>query len=117
MIDRVKDGRNYCVLPGGGVEEGETLREACHRELLEETGLLGDVGRLLDVPVDRDVPAVYFAVRVHSATLAMSGPELDRSSGLNRYEPRWVDVDSLTQIPLVPATAREAVRLVLDARR
>jgi ADP-ribose pyrophosphatase YjhB (NUDIX family) len=38
VIHRFKDGRTYCVLPGGGVEDGETLRKACERELLEETG-------------------------------------------------------------------------------
>lgn len=26
-------------IPGGGVELGESLREACHREVMEETGL------------------------------------------------------------------------------
>ncbi|WP_181432960.1 MULTISPECIES: NUDIX domain-containing protein [unclassified Curtobacterium] len=32
VIRRLKDGRSYCVLPGGGVEESENLREASRRE-------------------------------------------------------------------------------------
>lgn len=116
VIDRVKDGRYYCVLPGGGVEEGESLRGACERELLEETGLRGRVGDLLDVPVDTDVPAAYFTVQVRSATVTLGGPELERASGANQYKPKWVDVNSLAKIPLLPDEARRAVQLVLDAR-
>lgn len=45
VIDREKDGRRYLVLPGGGIEPGETAEQACLRELHEETGRLRVEGR------------------------------------------------------------------------
>ena len=44
----IKDGRvllsyetkyNKYMIPGGGVEDGESYAECCERELLEETGI------------------------------------------------------------------------------
>lgn len=111
VIDRVRGDEKYCVLPGGGVECDESPEQACLRELREETGLEGEIMRRLPRMTGRSEPdAVYFEVRVGSRKLRLGDPELHRNERLNRYEPTWREAGSLAR--LVPASAREAVRVV-----
>jgi ADP-ribose pyrophosphatase YjhB (NUDIX family) len=53
----VRDGRSYWLLPGGGVDYGETLAQALEREMMEECALTVRAGRLLflaeSIPPDR----------------------------------------------------------------
>jgi 8-oxo-dGTP pyrophosphatase MutT (NUDIX family) len=41
------DGKDIWMAPGGAIEEGESSQDAAIREVLEETGLIIHVGRLL----------------------------------------------------------------------
>jgi len=41
--------RSFYILPGGGVEQGETPEEAALRELNEECGLVGEIIRPINV--------------------------------------------------------------------
>lgn len=48
LLTRRADNGKWC-LPGGHMEAGESTTEACAREVLEETGLTVNVGRLISV--------------------------------------------------------------------
>lgn len=57
LIQRADNG--LWAVPGGYLEPGENLTEACAREVLEETGIRVQVGRLIAVYTDPNLLLEY----------------------------------------------------------
>jgi ADP-ribose pyrophosphatase YjhB (NUDIX family) len=58
LLTRRADNGRWC-LPGGHAEAGESVAEACEREVLEETGLKVRVTRLVGVYSNPDQLVIY----------------------------------------------------------
>jgi 8-oxo-dGTP diphosphatase len=106
VIRRQKNGRNYCVLPGGGVEDGESGPDAALRELNEETGLSGRTVRELWTIHHLDRVAHYYRVLTASGPLELTGPELELQSPTNQHRPEWIQLSELEDANLQPAEVR-----------
>lgn len=102
VIRRRRGTEEYAVLPGGGVDPGETAEQAVLRELEEECGYDGTIDRLLFEADHGGRPASYFAISGTSGDPVLGGVEAFLASEHNRYEHVWVAPADLPSIGLRP---------------
>ncbi|HHX93972.1 MAG TPA: NUDIX domain-containing protein [Tenericutes bacterium] len=90
--------QEYYAIPGGGLEENETLKENVIREIKEELNIdieiLGYLGHKEDYT---SITYFFHCKRIHGEP-KLGGPELKRSNVDNYYEIRYVNLDEIDNI-------------------
>jgi 8-oxo-dGTP diphosphatase len=114
LLHRWNYGREYYVLPGGGIKLQETPAEACLREVREETSLHVILVRPLGVLVNLGRVEHYFLTAYQGGKLRLGEPERSHQSANNRYVPEWVAAEDLTRINFLPAGEREFFRAIVS---
>ena len=102
VIKRRLDGRAYAVLPGGGIEPGESAAEAAVRELAEECSLEATAVRHLFDGDHGGRSASYFLVDVPEGEPVLGGTEAEEAGPENSYQPLWATAPELEMLPLLP---------------
>jgi 8-oxo-dGTP diphosphatase len=112
-IERHRQGHHYWVMPGGGVEDGETIAQAAVREAEEELGVPIRLGSLRAVVIHQSPGGVQerhwcFDATAESDDISIAGgPEASPSPEDGTYNAVWLDVATLNPRRIwPPALAR-----------
>lgn len=115
LVRHEKHGREYWLLPGGGVHAGETLVRALKRELAEEVGLDADVPlegpvAIADSIAPRGSPAKHVVHIVFAGHLGERSLERATSTDQAVWNHRLFDVEELAGLALHPPIQRFLAR-------
>jgi len=117
LLKYERDCEVLYLFPGGGHEPGETLAETAAREVMEESGLVVEVGRLLavhknapfkEIEIPTDIRSIYVgdAHRIdfffECKVLGDAEPNLGVAPEKLQTGFEWVKPSDLENFPIIP---------------
>lgn len=95
-----KDGnyKKYYSIPGGGVENNETVYDTVIREVKEEMQIDVSVLKFLGIDEYDDGVCYYFITKYLSGTPTLGGEELVKNNPDNFYQVSYIDINEINNI-------------------
>lgn len=106
---RKNKGKKYFVFPGGGVQKGESVKDAVLREVKEETCIEVKIERFLyRISYDDDTEHhFYLCSYVSGEPMLGDANERRDHSKENFYVPGWHQINKLSQMLVYPLEVRD----------
>ena len=102
LLKRIRKENNkylhYYAIPGGGIEENETIEDACIREIKEEVSLDVTINKYLGVEEYETGICYYYKVNYLGGKPILGGEEKERNNPDNYYEVSLIDIKDLDNI-------------------
>ncbi|MDA3901236.1 MAG: NUDIX domain-containing protein [Spirochaetes bacterium] len=114
MVCHKKNNRSYWLLPGGGVEYGETLQEALAREFEEELGIIVEPKDLL-FSIDSIAPSG----KRHIVNLVFSCSYLSGTYRLGSdkrlFDFKFLSLAELSDVTIYPSFKKQLIEYITGA--
>ena len=109
LMKRIKPNTEYFVLPGGGMEVGEDIETALKREIKEELNfdilewqpfiiLQNEFQEAYGGRHGGNQTEYYFLIKNYSGEMKVGGPEREKMSDQNIYQPVWMDLSKIKDL-------------------
>ncbi len=121
-LEKWKGEQEYYVIPGGGVENGESVEDAVIREMKEETDVdvtLGELFYELEDTNQKGGLEKYYCYLCNyvsgEAQLREDSEETqEMKEGVHFYKPMWLELSEIKNIILYPIPLKEKLIKTLD---